>query len=51
MFCGIKDIDIADVLLIYDNDCGDRIARTDKFNGRLERLNEFWSNRKLADNT
>ncbi len=47
----IEDIDIADVLSIYDNDCGPLQARRAQLDARLERLNDFWGNRKLADVT
>ena len=45
----IEHIDIADVLSIYDEDCRDRQANRVKFNGRLQRLNEFWGGRKLSE--
>jgi integrase len=47
----IEDIDIADVLSIYDNDCGPLQDRRAQLDARLERLNEFWGNRKLAEVT
>jgi integrase len=47
----IEQIDIADVLSIYDEDCRDRQANQAKFNGRLERLNEFWGGRTLSEIT
>ena len=49
--CDIERIDIADVLVIYDEDCRERQADHTKFNGRLERLNEFWGDKMLADVT
>ena len=47
----IEQIDIADVLAIYYEDCREQQADPAKFNGRLERLNEFWGGKKLADVT
>jgi integrase len=45
----IEEIDIADVLSIYFDDCGERQANRAKLNERLQRLNEFWGDRKLAE--
>jgi integrase len=47
----IEEIDIADVLLIYDADRGDRQQNRAQFDRRLRRLNEFWGNKKLAEVT
>ncbi len=47
----IEDIDIADVLSIYDDDCGQHQANRKALNARLERLNEFWGGRKLFEVT
>jgi integrase len=47
----IEDIEIADALSIYDDDCGAQQANSAALNGRLERLNEFWGGRKLAEVT
>jgi len=47
----IEDIDLADVLSIYDEDCGDRQANRRRFRGRIERLNEFWGGKKLTEVT
>jgi integrase len=47
----VEDIDVADVLSIYDEDCGDRQTNRQRFSGRLERLNEFWGGKKLAEVT
>src|SRR5438105_3009598 len=47
----IERIDIADVLSIYDQDCGDRQANRRKFDARLGRLNDFWGGKKLAEVT
>jgi integrase len=45
----IEQIDVADVLSIYLEDCGDRQADRKKFEGRISRLNTFWGGRMLAD--
>jgi integrase len=47
----IEQIDIADVLSVYEEDFRDRQANRAKFNGRLQRLNDFWGGRKLAEIT
>jgi hypothetical protein len=47
----IEEIEIADVLLIYDNDGGDRQQNRAQFDPHLRRLNEFWGNKKLAEVT
>ena len=47
----IEEIEVADVLLIYDNDRGDRQQNRIQFDRRLGRLNEFWGNKKLAEVT
>lgn len=47
----IELIDIADVLSVYDADCGGRQANRKQFDARLERLNDFWGARKLAEVT
>ncbi len=47
----IEQIDVADVLSIYDDDRGSRQANQALFEGRLQRLNEFWGNKRLADVT
>ena len=47
----IEEIDIADVLLIYDADRGARQQNPAQFDRRLRRLNEFWGNKKLAEVT
>jgi len=47
----IELIDIADVLSIYDEDRGSRHANRALFEGRLQRLNEFWGNKRLAEVT
>jgi integrase len=45
----IEQIDIADVLSIYLDDCGDDQANRKKFEGRIARLNSFWGGRMLSD--
>src|ERR1700730_14742404 len=45
----IEEIDIADVLSIYLDDCGDDQADRKKFEGRISRLNSFWGGRMLSD--
>jgi integrase len=47
----IERIDIADVLSIYDEDCGIRQLNRSQLDGRLARLNEFWGDKKLSDVT
>jgi len=47
----IEQIDIADVLSIYGEDFRHRHANGAKFHGRLERLNDFWGDKKLAEIT
>ena len=45
----IERIDIADVLTIYLDDCGDEQADRKKFEGRISRLNSFWGGRMLSE--
>ena len=45
----IEQIDIADVLSVYLDDCGDDQASRRKFEGRLSRLNGFWGGRMLSE--
>jgi integrase len=45
----IERIDIADVLTIYFDDCGDEQADRKKFEGRISRLNSFWGGRMLSE--
>lgn len=45
----IEQIDIADVLSIYLDDCGDDQADRKKFEARISRLNSFWGGRMLSD--
>lgn len=45
----IEEIDIADVLSIYLDDCGDRQARRAKLEERIGRLNGFWGGKMLSE--
>ena len=45
----LERIDVADVLSIYDDDRGPKIADQKKFDQRLARLNDFWGGRNLSD--
>ncbi len=45
----IEQIDIADVLSIFLDDCGDDQANRKRFEGRLSRLNAFWGGRMLSE--
>lgn len=45
----IEHIDIADVLLIYNDDCRDRQANKRTFDARLIRLTEWWGGKMLSD--
>jgi integrase len=45
----IEQIDVADVLSIYLDDCGDDQSDRKKFEGRISRLNSFWGGRMLSD--
>ena len=45
----IDTIDVADVLSIYDDDRGPRLADRTKADQRLARLNEFWGGKVLAE--
>ena len=47
----IEEIDIADILSIYLDDCGPRQANREKLEERIARLNEFWGGRTLAEIT
>ncbi len=44
----IENIDIADVLSVYVDDCGDRQANRSQFDARVMRLNEFWGGKTLS---
>jgi integrase len=44
----LDDIDIADVLSIYLDDCAERHANQQRFRARIARLNEFWGGLSLA---
>ena len=45
----IEQIDVADVLSIYLDDCGDDQSDRKKFERRISRLNSFWGGRMLSD--
>jgi integrase len=45
----IEQIAIVDVIAIYADDRGSEIARDNELYARLERLNNFWANRTLAE--
>jgi integrase len=45
----IEEIDVADVLAVYLEDCGDRQADRNKFEGRIRRLNAFFGGRTLSE--
>jgi integrase len=47
----IERIDIADVLSIYDEDCGSNQLNRANLDGRLARLNDFWGGRMLSEVT
>jgi hypothetical protein len=44
----LDDIDIADVLSIYLDDCAERHTNQQRFRARIARLNEFWGGLSLA---
>jgi integrase len=50
----LEEIDVADVLSVYIDDCGDRqrsrgTAPAKRFNGRMMRLNDFWGGKMLSE--
>src|ERR1700722_19505008 len=47
----IDEIDVADVLAIYDEDCRERQKNKPKFDERLVRLTKWWGGKKLASVT
>lgn len=47
----IDRIDIADVLSIYLDDCGGRVADRAKLERSIARLNDFWGGKMLSDVT
>jgi integrase len=47
----LEDIFVADVLSIYMDDCGPRQRNRKKFDKRIERLNDYWGGKRLADVT
>src|SRR3954452_4809320 len=44
----IEDIDIADVLSVYDEDCRERQANKAKFDERMVRLTKWWGGKMLS---
>jgi integrase len=47
----IERIVLADVLSVYDEDRGNRQANRAQFDIRLQRLNEFWGDKRLSEVT
>ena len=47
----LEKIDVADVLSVYVDDCGEKPASQQRFRGRITRLNEFWGGMSLAQVT
>src|SRR3954466_2739299 len=47
----IEQIPIADVLSTYDEDRGSQQANRTQLDARLERLNDFWGDKKLSEVT
>lgn len=47
----IERIDVADVLSIYLDDCGERVADRAKLERSIGRLNDFWGGRMLSNVT
>lgn len=47
----IDQIDIADVLSVYLDDCGPRITDQPKFERCIARLNDYWGGKTLSDVT
>jgi len=45
----IEHIDIADVLLVYNDDCRDRQANKRTFDERMIRLTEWWGGKMLSE--
>src|SRR3954471_15786672 len=45
----IEEIDIADVLSIYYDDCRERQGNRKKLDERIARLNEFWGGKTLSE--
>lgn len=45
----IEDIDVAEVLSIYDTDCRETQANKRTFDGRILRLAEWWGGKMLAE--
>jgi hypothetical protein len=47
----IEQIDVADVLSLYDEDCRERQANKLKFDERMTRLTKWWGGKMLSDVT
>jgi hypothetical protein len=47
----IEQIDVADVLSMYDEDCRERQANKPKFDERMMRLTKWWGGKMLSDVT
>lgn len=47
----IEEIDVADVLMVYDTDFRAKQEDPRKFDGRMARLNLFWGGKKLSEVT
>jgi hypothetical protein len=47
----LEEIDVADVLSIYLDDCADRHANQKRFRARIARLNDFWGGMALSNVT
>lgn len=45
----IEEIKVAEVLAIYDADCREQQANKRTFDGRMQRLNDWWGNMFLSD--
>lgn len=45
----INDVDVADVLAVYYEDCRERQANQAKFDERLARLTRWWGSKVLSD--
>ena len=47
----LEAIDVADVLSVYLDDCGGRVADQPKLERAIARLNNFWGGKMLSDIT
>ena len=45
----INEITVAEVLTVYDDDCREAQANKRTFDGRIERLNDWWGDKRLAE--